>query len=717
MVTLSDQKKHSRYIDRDFSWLAFNERVFCESRNDENPLLERIKFLSIVANNMDEFFEVRIAALLQKIEFAIPADGIAEMDCSEKLKLLLQRINRLNAQQYQCWNEELLPLLEAENIRIKDFSDLHAHETAALQHYFLHEVYPLLTPIKVDPAHPFPRLLNKALCMAVFLGTDSQAPAESLGIITVPRSLPRLIRIPGNNSQTSFIFLYEIIRHFVQELFKGYSIQYCTSFRITRNSNLYLDSDDNENLIEAVESVVHDRRKGDVVRLEIEKDAPELLIEALMAKLDLVPFLVFRVNGPVNLNRLMGLYQALSSGHLKYPIHIPINTLSPSSLGIFEQIKQNDILLHHPFESYDPVVEFIKSAAKDPTVLAIKQTLYRTSLESPIMRALQSAAEQEKEVVAIVELQARFDEKSNINWARQLEEKGGTVLYGVVGYKTHCKITLITRREGSELRIYAHIGTGNYNPDTAKFYTDLSFFTCAEEITAGVGDVFNFLSAYSNFPDFKSLLVAPVNLLNETLRLIKAETEWAKENKPTLIMAKMNALVDAELIEALYAASQAGVTIRLIVRGICSLRPGIKGLSENIEVISVVGRYLEHSRIFCYGNQGEPLLFLGSADWMKRNLRDRVEVLVPITQADLKSRMEAILELYWADTAKSHSMQSDGQYKWRREEKNKIDAQKILMSQPPLIASSFLAEFKIQTRKLVEIKTEHFPITENAQQK
>jgi polyphosphate kinase len=690
----SEQQKdiqgHPRYIDRDFSWLSFNRRVLAEARNGGNPLLERLKFLSIVANNLDEFFEVRVAGLLQKVESSVPQDGIAQLDCREKLTGLLRVVHAMVAQQYRCWNDELIPELGAKGIHVLGPADLGVREAEDLRFRFLREIYPLLTPIKVDPAHPFPWVLNKALCLGVWLEEEAGSHRGGLGVVAIPRCLPRVIALPRKEQGHHFVFLYDVIKLFMGELFRGYRILGQASFRVTRNSNLYM-TEDASNLLDSVEAVVHNRRKGNVVRLEIDEDTPARIRKALMENFDLEPELVFSAPGPVNLNRLMGLYQMAPLGELKYPPHTPFclaQTGQPQDL--FTRLRQRDILLHHPFDSFDPVIEFIRGAARDPDVLCIKQTLYRTSAESPIMYALLEAAELGKEVTAVVELQARFDETSNINWARQLQDQGGTVVYGLVGLKTHCKLSLVLRREAAgggqpeRIREYAHIGTGNYHPGTARLYTDLSLLTADPQVTEGVSGVFNYLTSHSRTPRFRRLLVGPVNFLDETLRLIRREEANAREGRPSGISAKMNALIDADVIEALYAASRAGVPIRLLVRGICALRPGAEGLSENIQVRSVVGRFLEHSRIFRFENAGEPLLFIGSGDWMTRNLRERVEVLVPIADPELRERLEGILRAYWEDNVKAHAMTAAGLYMRARpkEDEARFDVQEFLLEHP-----------------------------------
>ena len=650
------------FLDRELCWLEFNQRVLEEARDPANPLLERIRFLAIVANNLDEFFEVRVARLLQMVESGVPAEGIAGLDTAAKLDVILKSCQKSVKLQYKCWNEDLLPCLREHNVHVKTMASLGKEEEKLVRAYFRKEIYPLLTPIKVDPAHPFPWVLNKALCLLALLKEDKRR--EVLGVITIPRSLPRLISVPMKEKGWSFLFIHDVVQQYLPELFKGYAIKGSTPFRCTRNSNLYSQEEEAGSLIDAIEAGVHNRRRGDVVRLEIDKNASKRMVDALARNFDVDARQIFKVEGPVNLNRLASLYHMVPLAHLKYPpLHPSHAAHFAEPEDLFQEIRHRDILLHHPFDSFDPVVRFIQAAAEDPRVAVIKQTLYRTNQDSPIMYALLEAAELGKEVVAVVELKARFDEKSNIQWARQLEEKGGTVVYGLVGLKTHCKLALAIRKEDSGFASYAHVGTGNYNPDTARAYTDLSLLTSDPQITGGVSEVFNYLTSHSR-PDFQGLQVGPVNFLSETLRRIRAEAEAARAGRPAAITAKMNSLLDKEVIEALYDASRAGVAIRLIVRGTCALRPGAKGLSENIRVKSVVGRLLEHSRIFHFlnGSGNPPSVFVGSGDWMERNLRERVEVAIPIKDPLLVGQIEDILTWYWADTAKSRWMRADGGY-------------------------------------------------------
>jgi polyphosphate kinase len=654
------------FIDRELSWLAFNRRVLEEARDHSVPLLERLRFIAIVGGNLDEFFEVRVAALLQRLESGATTDGIARLDAREKLNHVLVEARTMVDAQYECW-EGVRGELALEGVRVKQPGELSADEAVFAREWFMREVYHLLTPIIVDPSHPFPRLLNKALCLAFILKAPGRG-REALGVMTVPRSLPRVVTLPSRDAtHFNFLFIGDLVRHFAGELFRGYPIRETAAFRVTRNSNLYLDEDEEQgegSLLEAVEEEIRNRRRGDVVRLEIETHASDKLVSPLARYLDLEPELVFRSGHPVNLSRLALLHGLIPIPRLKFAPWQPVPTKNfDNPTEIFTRLRHEDILLHHPFESFDPVVRFIETVARDPMVLAIKTTLYRTSADSPIMFALMEAAQLGKEVVVVVELKARFDEQSNIHWARQLEERGGTVVYGLAGLKTHCKVALVVRREPDGFKRYAHVGTGNYNPETAKHYTDLSLFTSDREITGGLSEVFNYLTAYAPHPDFRGLRVAPLTFLSGTLALIKRECDHAKAGKPAGIAVKINALFDREVIEALYEASAAGVPVKLIVRGICALRPGAPGLSENIRVKSVVGRYLEHSRIFCFRNGGaSEEIYIGSGDWMMRNLRERVEVIAPVGAPALRTRLASILAVYWADNTASRWMRHDGEY-------------------------------------------------------
>ncbi len=651
------------FLNREESWLKFNWRVLEEAEDASNPLLERVKFLAITASNLDEFFEVRVGGLLQQLEDghnSITADGLSMV---EERELISRATHKFVEEQYSCWNERLRPELAEQGIRVLGIGELDEEATAFVDDYCERELDPLLTPVTVDPSHPFPRVINKALCVALLLRRRRRSSLTYTGVVTVPRALPRLVRLPSQGT-SDFIFLADLVVHHAVRMYKGYDIVSSAAFRVTRNSNLYLQEEESRNLLESVRAELHNRRKGDAVRMEIDSAADPEIVERLGTVFELYPWQIFPVDGPVNLSRLFNVYDGTARPDLKFQPFVPRELrLTAKSRDLFEELRRHDILLHHPFDSYDAVVSFIQSAAEDDNVLSIKQTLYRTSEHSLIVPSLISAASR-KEVTAVVELKARFDEASNIRWARDLEDAGVQVFHGLVGLKTHCKLSLLVRRDPDGIaRRYAHLGTGNYNTTTARFYTDLSLLTADPEITAAVQDVFSFLTAYAEHPNYGPLMVAPLDLAEKCLSLIEREAENARQGLPARIVAKINSLDDKEMIQALYRASQAGVEIDLLVRGICSLRPGMRGVSHRIRVRSIVGRFLEHSRIFCFENGGEPEVFIGSADWMSRNLRERVEVLFPLKDRLLRERViHEILAAYLADNLKVRFLHRDGRY-------------------------------------------------------
>jgi polyphosphate kinase len=668
----------SLFFDRDESWMLFNRRVLEEAEDANNPVLERVKFLAITASNLDEFVEIRVASLLQRIE-----DGYNEPRRPDEGGLYpQQRLDRLTVvlrefveAQYACWNQMLLPALLGENIRILTWKELSPEARAHALQFYETEVDPLLTPVTIDPSHPFPRVLNKALCIALLLrfkrrskaqgqGKPAPRPGTALGVVTVPRALPRLVILPCSEGRCDFILLHDLIESQVERMFRGYEVLSRAAFRVTRNSNLYLQEEEARSVLESVRAELHNRRKGDAVRMEIETTATEEIVERLRVNFELEPAQVFRTDGPVNLSRLMNLYSEVPRPGLKFPgFQGRKYKMDAKSANLFDEVRGKDILLHHPFDSYGTVEDFIESAAGDPAVMSMKQTLYRTSADSPLFTALTEAA-QSKEATVVVELMARFDEASNIRWAREMEDAGVGVFHGILGLKTHCKLALMVRRDpDGAVRRYAHLGTGNYNSVTARFYTDISLLTARPEITRAVESVFRYLTAESESEDYRPLLVAPLTLAPSLLKLIARETENARAGKPAAIVAKMNALLDRATVEALYAASNAGVEIDLIVRGMCSLRPGVKGLSERIRVRSIVGRYLEHSRIFSFANGGRWEVFCGSADWMARNLFERCEVVFPVEEPALVERLRGeILAGYLADNTKARLLQADGRY-------------------------------------------------------
>ncbi len=652
------------FFNRHFSWMQFNERVLEEARDPANPLLERVKFLAITASNLDEFVEVRLAGLMQQVEHGNREPGPDGRTPDEVLAELTSRIHAFVNEQYACWRDELVPALAAESIRVRGVADLRSQAREYVESFYAKTVEPLLTPVTVDPAHPFPHVLNKALCLAFLLKRKRRGSQTYIGVVTVPRALPRLVRVPSPEGTVEYVFLHDIVRTFAPRLYHGYEILSAAAFRVTRNSNLYLEEEESRSILESVDKQLHRRRKGSAVRLEIEIGANQEIIDRLTGNFRLAPSMVFRVDGPVNLSRLFHLYDETPRPDLKFRPFVPRElALKPGASSIFELVRRQNVLLHHPYDSYAAVVRFIESAAQDPDVLSIKQTLYRTSENSPIVRALIEAAAK-KEVAVVVELKARFDEASNIRWARNLQEAGVQVFHGVVGLKTHCKLALVARRESDgQIRRYAHLGTGNYNPSTARFYTDLSLLTSDARLTSSVHHVFNYLTAYAERPQYTPLFVAPLNLGKNCVTLIDREAAHAKAGRPAFIVAKVNSLLDEKIIHALYRASQAGVQIDLIVRGACALRPGVRGLSSRIRVRSIVGRFLEHSRIFMFGNGGEPEIYLGSADWMPRNINERVEVIFHLRDAALCQRIVTeVLAPYLADTQKTRFLLPAGNY-------------------------------------------------------
>jgi len=664
----------SYYINRELSWMAFNRRVLEEAQDPHNPWLERLKFLAISANNLDEFFEVRVAGLVQQIEDGYLEAGQDGLTTLQERDALAAETHEYVHEQYRCWNNELRPALTEHGIRVLGIHELDSEARAFVDQYCERELDLLLTPVTVDPAHPFPRVINKALCVAFLLRRRRRSSMTYTGVVTVPRTLPRLVRLPSKGT-TDFIFLADLVAHYASAMYHGYDIVSSAAFRVTRNSNLYLAEEESRNLLESVRTELHNRRKGDAVRLEIESDADPEIVERLRTNFDLEKWQVFPVNGPVNLSRLFTIYDQADHPELKYKPYVARELrLTARSQDLFEELRRHDVLLHHPYDSYDAVVSFIKSAADDPNVLSIKQTLYRTSEHSLIVPALMSAAPN-KEVTAVVELKARFDEASNIQWARELEDAGVQVFHGLVGLKTHCKLCLLVRRDPDGVtRRYAHLGTGNYNASTARIYTDLSLLTANPDITGAVHDVFSFMTAYAEHRNYDPLFVAPLDLAEHFLGLIAREAEHARHGRPARIVAKMNALLDKNVIMALYRASQAGVHIDLIVRGICALRPGIRGVSDRIRVRSIVGRFLEHSRIFHFLNGGEEEVYLGSADWMPRNLYERVEVVFPVKDELLRERVrQEILEACLADNLKTRVLERDGSYIriWRTQGRRK----------------------------------------------
>jgi polyphosphate kinase len=675
------------YANRELSWLAFNRRVLEQALAEANPLLERVRFLAIVSSNLDEFFEIRIAGLLQQKDSAGGEPSIDGLSPREQLRRAHAEITRLVQDQYRCWHEFLVPALAREKIFFKAAAQLTAPERAWVREYFAKQVHPVLTPLAIDQAHPFPQIGNKVLNVIVSLrNPDAPDQPEQTAILPVPRILPRLVQLgAGAAGVQTFIFLSEIIKECAGALFPGFEITSAHAFRATRNSDLYIDDEEADNLLKKIEEELRNLRRGAAVRLEIEEGVPEPVFTLLSEHLQVPAEHVFQLAGPLNLLRLMGLPDLVDRPDLKYPPFAPVELPSlRAAPSIFAAMQERDILLHHPYESFTPVVDFVQQAARDPAVLAIKQTLYRTSGDSPIIGALIEASRNSKQVTALVELKARFDEANNIKWARELEEAGVHVVFGLVGHKTHCKCSMVVRQEADGIRRYAHLGTGNYNPRTARLYTDLSLFTCKPEITDEVAQLFNALTGYARSPEFKHLLVAPFNLHARIQELIATEAANAAAGKPARIIAKMNKLVDKVTIDNLYAASQAGVQIDLIVRATCCLVPGVKGLSEHIRVRNLVGRFLEHARIYYFENGGSPLLYCGSSDWMTRNFFRRVEALFPISAPDLRDRiLRDILPAELRDNEDARELQANGSYvpPVRREGEPPFSAQRFFMAE------------------------------------
>ncbi|MEI7602315.1 MAG: polyphosphate kinase 1 [Opitutae bacterium] len=644
-------------FNRELSWLSFDRRVLELAEDSTVPLLERVRFLSIVSSNLDEFFEIRVAGIMQQEESA------SHPATREFLQEVLKQAHGLVSAQQNCWKEQIVPALAKEGIEYKIKGQLTKAELHELSERFDKDILPALTPLAIDPSHPFPVLTNKGLYLLALL-KDPESGETRRAVVPVPRVLPRILAL-GPTNKRSFTLLSIVTQIFIERLFPGLELKGSWAFRITRNSDLYVDEEEAVNLLDAIEDEIRNLRKGAPVRLEIEHSVPEEELTWLLKSIGLGVDNTFRIQGPINMMRLSSLIDLANRPDLVYPSFsstTPVELSEPSK--IFSKISKGDILLHHPYESFTPVVDLLRQAAKDDSVVAIKLTLYRTSGDSPIVEALKEAAQNGKQVTALVELRARFDELNNIEWSRQLQEAGAHVVYGLAGLKTHCKACLIIRQEKTGLKRYVHLGTGNYNPKTARLYTDFSLFTADEEITSEVGLLFNVLTGNLAKPKFKHLLVAPFHLHRGILDLIKSEISAAKAGRPAKIFAKVNSLVDPEVIEALCEASNAGVSIHLIVRGICCLIPGVPGRSENIKVFSVLGRFLEHSRLFRFENaSGEPIILMGSADWMPRNFMRRVECVFPIKNKILRTRIEKeILKVYTDKLGDVKELNSDGQY-------------------------------------------------------
>jgi polyphosphate kinase len=660
------EREKSAYFNRELSWLAFNRRVLEQAQSDRHPLLERVRFLAIFSSNLDEFFEIRVAGLIQQVASGVTEPGLDGLGALEQLRRIHLVVASLVEDQYRCWHRQLMPALASEGIVFRGPRDLNPLELAWVRNYFRDQVFPVLTPLAIDQSHPFPHIGNKTLNIVACLDDPQTPEADHLvAILPVPRVLPRLVRIEAAGSGGHcYIFLTDIIKLCAGTIFPGYVLEGAHAFRVTRNSDLYIDEEEAANLLKKIEEELRNLHRGAAVRLEIEEGVADPIFAQLCDHLALSREYVFRLKGPINLLRLASLTD-IDRPDLKYPpFHPVVSPALASPSGLLEIVGERDVLLHHPYDTFSPVVEFVEQAARDPKVFAIKQTLYRTSGDSPIVRALIEASRNGKQVTALIELKARFDEANNIQWARQLEDAGVHVVYGVVGKKTHCKLCLVVRQEGKKLRHYAHLGTGNYNPRTARLYTDLSLFTANAKVTTEIARLFNALTGFGRDPQFDELLVAPYNLHERLQSLIRRESEAAAAGRPARIIAKMNSLVDRATIDNLYAASRAGVSIDLIVRGVCCLVPGLPGQSENIRVRSLVGRFLEHARVYYFENDGgEPAVYAGSADWMPRNFFRRVEVVFPIHDpAHREWIVSSLLPAELGDAVNSRVLHASGAY-------------------------------------------------------
>jgi len=655
------------FINRELSWLAFNRRVLEEAQDPTQPLIDRVKFLSIFSSNLDEFFEIRVAGIKQQIESETSEIGPDGLSPTETFHCIQKTVRELVATQCALWKNELVPELAKSRIYVREIAELSTKRAAWAHRYFQQEVFPMLTPLAVDASHPFPHLLNRSHNLLVRARTQ-RAGAPLHAIVQVPRAVSRLIALPRGKAADEpweYIYLASLIKQHIGELFPGLVLNDVHAFRVTRNSDLYIDEEEAENLLRTIEQELRRSSRGDAVRLEVEADCPKDVLELLLRFFDLTEADAYKLDGPLSMTHLMPLVTNDAFAKLRdRPFQPARDPALPPHVDFFEVLRRQDVLLHHPYDSFDQIVEWIEAAAQDPQVLAIKITLYRTSGDSPIVEALINAANTGKQVTAIVELRARFDEASNIQWARRLEEAGAHVIYGVVGLKTHCKALLIVRRDADQPRRYVHLGTGNYHSRTARIYTDFSLLTSEPKLTEEVAIVFNTLTGLAGYPGLKKLMVAPFDMHSRLIRLIERERDHSRAGKPARIVAKLNALVDQEIIEKLYEASCADVSIDLIVRGICCLRPKIPGLSENIRVISIVGRFLEHSRIYHFQNAGEPLVYFSSADWMPRNFFRRIELAFPVENPTLRDQIiNEVLPSFLHDRVKARELQPDGTYR------------------------------------------------------
>ena len=662
-----DPRDPALYTNRELSLLEFNHRVLEQAKDTTNPLLERLRFLCISSTNLDEFFEIRVAGLMQKAEVGSIQVGADQMQPTEVLAAIGERAHELVDEQYRVLNDILIPQLAEQGIRFVRRSEWTDEQERWLRNYFENELLPVISPMGLDPSHPFPRILNKSLNFIVSLrGKDAFGRSGGTAIVQAPRALPRVIQLPpgeAGNGCHDFVFLTSVIHTFVEQLFPGMRVRGCYQFRVTRNSDLFVDEEEVDDLLLALEGELASRRYGDGVRLEIADNCPDDMADFLLRKFELGRESLYQVNGPVNLNRLLAVYDLVDRSDLKYP---PFQQAVPTAMhpnaSIFDTIARRDVLLHHPFDSFTPVIDFLRQAAADPEVLAVKQTLYRTGPDSPVVDQLVAAAKAGKEVTVVVELRARFDEQENITLANRLQEAGAHVVYGIVGYKTHAKMILIVRREKRGLRNYIHLGTGNYHTKTARAYTDYGLLSASRALGQDVHNMFLQLTSLGRVPEMNRLLHAPFTLHSGLIERIAAERDRARAGEPARIIVKLNSLVEPKIIAALYEAAVAGVSIDLIVRGMCCLRPGVEGVSENIRVRSIVGRFLEHTRVYYFENGGQPQVWLASADWMERNFFRRVETCFPIENRRIRERLVRELESYLADNTQAWLLGPDGRY-------------------------------------------------------
>lgn len=652
------------FLNRGLSWLEFNQRVLDQAFDHENPLLERLKFLAIVSSNLDEFFEVHMSALRQQYQSHHTAIGADGMTPKEELVALAAKTHQQVEAQYRCWGEEVLPALHAEGISFHRYGELPEEERVYFSNYFKEFIFPTLTPLAIDPSHPFPQLPNLSLSLIVSL--EGEGMHSDLAMVPIPTALPLILpfsKAPAQQKKNQFVFLESIIREHLNDLFCGMTIKGAYLFRLTRNSNLTIDEEEADNLLNAIEEELRHVHRNAPIRLEMEEICPEVIAKRLLHLFHLHQSDLYFFKEVINLKQFLPLAFELDRPDLREERFSPANVISLSEeADIFWHLRKRDILLHHPYDSFQTVADFLGHAAEDPDTISIKQTLYRTSTDSPLISSLITAARNGKQVTVVIELKARFDEAANIKWARMMREAGINVIYGLSGLKTHAKAMLIVRQEGEIIRRYAHLGTGNYHPSTARIYTDLGLLTSRESLTADVAAMFNVLTGVSKLPELKELILAPYQIRERLFALMDREIEHAKAGRPSGMYLKMNALVEESMITALYRASQAGVPIRLLVRGICCLRPGVPGVSETIEVRSIVGRFLEHSRILRFENGGAPEIFLSSADWMPRNLFRRVETCFPLLNDDVKAHVEEILTWFWRDNVKAKQMDQEGHY-------------------------------------------------------